>query len=402
MLSRLKSVLKWLWVDDIGNVSLIFALAIVPLIGLIGLTVDYGRASATRMRLQAALDAAVLAGTQSSSSPVEIAQAVFTANFVKADITLSGPTFTSESDGSLTGTVTAEVPTIFIKLIATKTIVVGAVSVAKVSALESQACVLLKSSNTSYPLVVNSGARLSAPDCEVHVLYSGSPAAIFNAGSQFVTKRTCLAGSNPIYNSTSVANVETRCAAASDPFAGKLPTPPTTSCTASNGTYNGGAVSLSPGVYCGWFNFNNSPDVTFAPGLYVISGGGWNVNGGTWTGTDVTFYFADSSLIQFNSGISAALSAPTTGTYAGILMYEKTGLPNTNFVFNDSVSNSLQGLIYLPSRNVTFNAKSKLSTDRATLVFNSLILDQTHWSLAPADSRTIAAPGAAGNVHLVK
>jgi Flp pilus assembly protein TadG len=402
MLSRLKSILKSLWGDDVGNVTLIFALAIIPVIGVIGLTVDYGRASAIRMRLQASLDAAVLDGARSASNPVEKAQVAFAANFAKADLTLSGPTFVSGSDGSLTGTVTAEVPTIFIRLLATKTIAVGATAVAKVSALEAQVCLLLKSSNTSNPLVVNSGARLNAADCEVHVLYTGSPAAIFNAGSLFATKRTCLAGSSPLYNSTKVANVETRCRTANDPFADNLPVPPTTPCTARNGTYDGGAVSLSPGVYCGWFNFNNSPDVTLAPGLYVISGGGWNVNGGSWTGTDVTFYFADTSLIQFNSGISAALSAPTAGTYAGILMYEKAGLANTNFVFNDSVSNSLQGLIYLPSRNVTFNAKSKLSTDRATLVFNSLILDQTHWGLAPADSRTIVAPGSAGSVHLVK
>ena len=66
--------------------------------------------------------------------------------------------------------------------------------------------------------------------------------------------------------------------------------------------------------------------MNFKPGVYVIKGGGWNVNGGSWTGSGVTFYFADTSHIQFNSGISATLSAPTSGTYSGLLFYEPDGL----------------------------------------------------------------------------
>jgi hypothetical protein len=121
-----------------------------------------------------------------------------------------------------------------------------------------------------------------------------------------------------------------------------------------------------------------------------------------WTGTGVTFYFADTSLIQFNSGISANLSAPTTGTYADILMFEASGLSKSNFVFNDSVSNRLQGLIYLPSRNVTFNAKSQLATDKATLVFNTLILNQTTWNLDVATAKTISGSGSSGTAYLTK
>ena len=58
----------------------------------------------------------------------------------------------------------------------------------------------------------------------------------------------------------------------------------------------------------------------------MIKGGSWVVDGGSMTGSGVTFYFADTSLIQFNGGMTLTLSAPTTGTYAGILMYEKDGL----------------------------------------------------------------------------
>jgi hypothetical protein len=97
----------------------------------------------------------------------------------------------------------------------------------------------------------------------------------------------------------------------------------------------------------------------------------------------VTFYFADSSYIQYNSGMNLTLNAPTTGTYAGILFYEKDGLSDSNFVFDDSVSETLTGLIYLPSRNITFNSTSNETTPGITLIANTAIFNTLNWSLSP-------------------
>ena len=148
-------------------------------------------------------------------------------------------------------------------------------------------------------------------------------------------------------------------------------------------------MTLSPGVYCGWFNFNSSPTVTLQPGLYVIESGGWNVNGGSWTGSGVTFYFADSSKIQFNSGMNMTLSAPTTGTYAGILFYEKESLSESQFIFNDSLSESLTGLMYLPSRDITFNSTSNVTAPAMTVIANSAIFNKLNWNLSPSSTWTI-------------
>jgi len=104
----------------------------------------------------------------------------------------------------------------------------------------------------------------------------------------------------------------------------------------------------------------------------------------------VTFYFADSSNIQFNSGMNMNLSAPATGTYAGILFYEKDGLSDSNFVFNDRVSETLSGLIYLPSRNITFNSTSNMTTPQITLIANSAIFDTLNWTLSPQSQYPIS------------
>jgi Flp pilus assembly protein TadG len=50
--------------DSHGNVAIIFALALLPLLGLAGAAVDYSRASDTRAKFEGALDAALLAAAR--------------------------------------------------------------------------------------------------------------------------------------------------------------------------------------------------------------------------------------------------------------------------------------------------------------------------------------------------
>jgi Flp pilus assembly protein TadG len=49
------------WTDRNGNVAILFALAIIPMIGAMGVAVDYGMATAYRTDVQKALDATALA-----------------------------------------------------------------------------------------------------------------------------------------------------------------------------------------------------------------------------------------------------------------------------------------------------------------------------------------------------
>jgi hypothetical protein len=266
----------------------------------------------------------------------------------------------------------------------------------------STACVLVLDRTASQALLMNSGADIEAPQCEVHVASNGNPAALFNAQTTLNAAKICVAGSAIIDNGGTHPNLVKGCTTATDPFAGNLPTPSSSSCDYSNGNYNGGSANLSPGVYCGWFNFNSAPNLTFQPGVYVIKNGGWNVDGGTWTGTGVTFYFADTSKIQFNSGVKATLSAPTSGTYAGILMYEPSGLSQSQFVLDDSKGHQLTGLIYLPSRQMTVNAGANLTADQVTVVVDTLIVNTATWHVSPPATETIAGMASGGTAYLIK
>ena len=348
--------------------------------------------------MQAAVDAAVLAGAKTAASSTQAAALTVAANYFAADINWSGPTatFSFNSNGSLTGTATYAMPTMYSSVTGVTYLNLQVSATAgtgsSTTTTSNAVCILLLSTTASPGLLNNSGVNINAPNCEIDVASTANPAATYNAGGKISSEKECIAGSSTINNGGTYTNVSVNCATPANPFVGKLPAPASTTCSGANangGNYNGGSVTLSPGVYCGWFNFNSSPTVTLQPGVYVIEGGGWNVNGGSWSGSGVTFYFADTSKIQFNSGMNMTLSAPTTGTYAGILFYEKDGLSESAFVFDDSLSESLSGLIYLPSRDITFNSTSNVTSPSVSVIANTAIFNTVNWSLSPSSQWAI-------------
>ncbi len=392
-------------IDRSANFAVMSAFAAPIVMIAVGAAVDYSHAISERQRMQAAIDAAVVAGVESAQTTSQSTALTVANGYFASNITWSGPTasFQFNSDGSLTGVGSYTMPTLFAGFAGIGTLPVDVTATAA-APQQNKVCILLLSPSASQSLLANSGTNINGPNCEIDVASTANPAAIFNAGGTINSKKICTQGSNTINNGGTYTNVATSCTTVANPYVGELPAPPSTTCSgalANGGNYNGGSVTLSPGVYCGWFNFNSAPSVTLQPGVYVIENGGWNVDGGSWTGSGVTFYFADTSKLQFNSGMSMTISAPATGTYSGILFYEPDGLSESQFVFDDSVSESLSGLIYLPSRDVTFNSTSNETTPNITVIANTAIFYTLNWSLSPSSTWSIShSSGSAATIHL--
>jgi Flp pilus assembly protein TadG len=123
--------------DQRGNIAVIFALSLIPVLSCIGCAVDYSRATQLRSKLQAAIDAASV-GSVSKKSPAFIAAGSMTADGpIPAGVTdatnifngnmsgTAGYTLNSmsavvmKSGGSVTSTTTfsAQVPTTFMNVI---------------------------------------------------------------------------------------------------------------------------------------------------------------------------------------------------------------------------------------------------------------------------------------------
>ncbi|MEH6630223.1 MAG: pilus assembly protein TadG-related protein [Halopseudomonas aestusnigri] len=119
---------------DRGAILINFGLALIPLIGMVGLGVDTGRGYVVKARLSQALDAAALASAPYADDTVRLQatfenyfDANFPSDFMGADITLATPII--ENNGTtVTVSASATVPTTLMYVLGTETMSVSASS----------------------------------------------------------------------------------------------------------------------------------------------------------------------------------------------------------------------------------------------------------------------------------
>jgi len=160
---------------------------------------------------------------------------------------------------------------------------------------------------------------------------------------------------------------------ASDPLA-FLPTQNPGSCDFTNRSINSGNQVLTQGVYCGGLMITGSASVTFTPGLYVITPQGGVNNGlvinssGTVTGDGVTFYnAAGSASVSITSSGTVSLTAPTSGNYAGILLFQDPANQSSATV-DGGINPKFEGALYFPNVNSTLTIDDIGSADAYTIV----------------------------------
>ena len=380
-----------------GSMNVMFAISLLASLAAIGAVVDIANLHENKRRVQNSLDASVLAAVQnpdfSNEQINDLAEAIFENNLQLSEEANLSLSITRGENGLMDASASFDQPLVFGALLGADSQKVGAeVQVKFLEKKEAEEtpvgaghpCIMTLSNDDRTALLLNGGAQINSEVCDVHVHSTGRDAIIVNNRATLNTPNICLAGESYISNAGPIENLETNCAVKPNPFAAAFPEPDD-SCDYWNGNYNSRQVTLQPGVYCGWHNFNNgSADVTFQPGTYVLRNGGWNVNGGEWTGDGVTFYFSDTSKIQFNSGVKADLKAPASGDFKGVVFAEKEGLGQSDFTLNDAEGFDVQGNVYLPSRNVTFNSQSQLEGRGMNFIVNRMIINQANLDIVNA------------------
>lgn len=133
--------------------------------------------------------------------------------------------------------------------------------------------------------------------------------------------------------------------------------------------------TLSPGCYRG-LDFKGT--VNLEPGTYYVDGDTLSFGSQTEvTGTGVTFVLTSSNAasnpssiasLSMNGGAQVRLTAPTTGEYAGLIIYQDPRATNDSPHINGNSSSWLDGAIYMPSQDVTFNGTSGLDVRCMRLV----------------------------------
>lgn len=397
--------------DESAQVLVLVVLSMGALLGMMALAIDVGQVFSVKRQLQAAADAAALAGalemdTCGSTENCPAMQAAATSALTEnglptptlvtqcGSMTTSGlmlvlnngPCLLGSSDPNfgnkkvVEAMVSADQSTLFANMFGMHSMRIVARSEASVGASTYNLYVINPSASQS--LLMNGNSNL-----DVHggvIVDSSSNTALLANGSVTLTASTIDVVGNVLENGRPAVSPSPHINAnfVDDPFA-NLAAPTVGACgTSKSSPYTGSknqvivngnkSAVLNPGVYCNGITINGGGTATFNPGTYIVSGS-MIVNGNaTVSGAGVTFYFASGSLTM-NGNAHANFVAPTTGTYTGILYYQAHGDSNQVILNGDSTS-VWQGAIYVPSAQLTLNGGSNLAAytilDVNTLIVN--------------------------------
>jgi len=162
--------------------------------------------------------------------------------------------------------------------------------------------------------------------------------------------------------------------------------PPASNCTSFVNT-SILPVSVGPGCYT---DFENAVGiVNMQPGVYVFEGPVNNT--GVLTGDGITMYVTQTGGPVGLNGSVALLAPPTTGNYAGVLLYQSPA-NSKPVAFNASASLSLAGLVYAPSSTAEILGQANITFGKyVVLVFanEELLVNATLSLPGPSNGQSL-------------
>jgi len=337
-----------------GQAILLAVFGLIVLLGAAGLAVDMGYLRYERRLQQSAADSAALAGAAALGVGADYTTAATddaTLNGFKSgqgsiQVTSSQVTFNGNPK-SVQVDVANTYDTFFMKIFgrAASKATVSATAVAQYSG----------SHNCVYALKGGGGITVTH-DVDMHNCGIIDDQDLSGSGSISGISVGVHGSSSATTNPPAITGI----LQASDPLS-SLPVPPIGSpCRTINLNANPTKPlpPLNPGTYCGIsFSGTFNQNVTFnGGGTYVITGPGglsFHGAGGTLSGTDVTFYLSGGA-IDWGTNQTVQFSAPTNGTYSGILFFQDAGNAATANV-NGTVNSRLQGAFYFPGATLNMN-----------------------------------------------
>ena len=355
-----------------GGIAIMLAFMVPVIIGFIGLGVEVPTWYSQRGDLQSATDAAAIATVYQIGSGNSLSTTARNEMSRNGYGSSSGVTITVNnppSSGSYSGNnqaveviVTKSEAGLFSRIqnIAQITMKTRAVAL-NTPTNSGNGCIMALASSEGFTIDINGNATINMTGCTMVDNSNNSSAVALNGNATVTLKNIYTAGGIMTNGNSTINNSSpnvTNGSVVPDPFS-SLPMPTVGSCNQNNYTVNNGTATMSPGVYCNGITINGGSNVIISSGTYIVNGGSFNINGGATVsgdgGSGVTFIFTNGANIDVNGGVTLALSAPTSGTYAGILFYGDRSMSLGTDNFNGGSSMSLTGTIYMPTQILNFN-----------------------------------------------
>ena len=384
MIGRFSAKLRQFRSASGANVTIMFALSLVPVAGAVGAAVDYSQGSSLRAAMQAAADAASLGTikTASTLTPAQLqstAAGIFNASFNRPPVV---PAVTATYD-TASNTVTVSGSATFkpnlMSMVGITQMNMSATSKATIAAKTWQVCVMVTNPTSGHTLLVKGGAKINFTNCMVQV-NTANWDAVESRDTSYIHSTNgsnCFVGD--IHYGDVVPPKDPTCTMFDDPFATYVV--PVNTCTYTNKVVNVAGTTLTPGTYCGGINI--SANVTFAPGVYYIQDGDFKVTGSAnVTANNVTF---------LKSGANTNIDIQTTGTltlspnndasagqWAGFVFFYDLPSSKKNSGAKDTIKNAtvnMSGIIYLVGQPLTISNNAVVNVNPGSILADMILPD---------------------------
>jgi len=423
-----------------GQAAIFVTMSLVPTMGLIGLVVDVGwsywRKQAAMTAAEAAANAAAQAAMSAtayscggsggvncqttaqncSSNPVSSPpnDSILTAclyakqngfrNSGRQTVTVQSNTSNIPVSG-VSGvsywvkvTVSENISQTFSAVLGNTWSQIKAESISAIFGQAKGACVYALNPSAPDTVLVNGTATVNA-SCGVYNDSNSSTALDVKGGGNITANTVNIVGNytdNGGGGTISVmggGSITTGAAIQPDPFGGvPAPSAPAGHGCDSNGINGGGTIHMpADGYYvvCGNIKLTGNGTQNFPAGIYIVENGGITWNNGTVTGTGVTFYLtanptSDYGGVSVGGSAKVTLTAPTTGTYHGILFFQDRSIPTTGAAadFEGGSNMNLTGSLYFPTTPIVYTGGSQTSPTLTGLVGNTVFFKGTSYFAA--------------------
>lgn len=403
--------------DRKANVAILSSVMITSLVGVAGLVTEFGDGVLAKMQNQRVADAAAVAGaeiyasTKSSSTMSDAVNRI--ASLSGSTATISSQLVSSPSgDGNQAVEVTAQssVPIAMAKLLwGQSSLPVSVSSYAEMKTLGpggGTGCILALDPTASKAISFSGAANVQSPNCDVISNSSSSNAIDMSGAAQLTTPCTISVGGQTTTSGldlTSCKKPYTGAPSGSDPYSGVAnPSQPSTTCL----TVPSPPTSIQPGYYCNGISISGSTAASFQSGFYYVKGGLSFSGSANISGTGVTFFVDQSGTVSISGSTTVTLSAPTSGTYSGILFFgDRSGTTSNSNTISGSSGSTLSGALYFPTQKFTYSGSSSGSGTCTQLIADTITFTGSTTMGAACSGAGVSAinvPGQSVSVALVQ
>jgi hypothetical protein len=388
--------------DTAGNIALSLALITPVLVGGFTIASDAAYMNYQSVKLQSTSDQAVLAATKellvasASDQTIQAAAEAFV-NAAHPDLEVKVKSQIDRAKGQVKVQLEYAWQPTFGRLFQSESMPIVLLSSARLIGSEGNVCILALSLAEDSALDMRKTSKVTATGCSVFSNSKSAKGIFLDRPSRIEADSVCSAGGVEAAIGSINPSAQTDCMTLPDPLSSRAEPKPGT-CDFTNFKASRGAITLTPGTYCGGIMLTGDLKAEFKPGQYTIVDGTFKIAGrASAIGTDVSFHMAGAnSTIDLTGDSIISFSGAETGPMAGLLFFASRSQPlGTRHRVAGGNIKKLTGTIYLPTSDLLIDPKNATVAEQSeytVIIANKIRMNEGPEIVLNSDYGTTKVP----------